>query len=474
MKIFKIIIKISFCAALLTSSSCNIPKMSIVDEHPNIPMSYKNEKDTNNIAIVNWRNYFTDTNLIALIDTAIKNNQELKIILKELEVSNNEISARRGEYLPFVNLNFGSGPDRSGKYTWNGQSEEDWKNNNQKPKYLGDYLISANATWEIDVWKKLRNAKKSAVMRFLADVEGKNFMITNLIAEIADSYYELLTLDNLLNLIETNIAIQDNALKAAQIQKDAAKVTQLAVNRFEAQLFNTKNLKYEVLQRITETENRINFLTGRYPKHINRQSDNFMSMDVSITQSGIPAQLLNNRPDIKRSEYLLKASKLDVSSARASFFPNIALRAGLGFQSFNPVYLINPQSIIYNLAGDLVAPLVNRYAIRANFNSASAKQLQALYNYDQTILNAYIEVINQLSKNENFTQSFKMKSQEVETLVESVSIANNLFNSARADYAEVLLTQRDALESKMQLIEIKQKLLESKVNLYRALGGGWN
>ena len=130
--------------------------------------------------------------------------------------------------------------------------------------------------------------------------------------------------------------------------------------------------------------------------------------------------------------------------------------------------------MLYNLAGDLVAPVINRNAIIANYNSANSKQIAAVLNYEQTILSAYVDVLNQLAKIENFSKSYSTKSKEVEILVQSINIANNLFNSARADYAEVLLTQREALEAKMELIEIQAKQLNAKVNIYRALGGGWN
>ncbi|MCC6836812.1 MAG: TolC family protein, partial [Cytophagales bacterium] len=160
-------------------------------------------------------------------------------------------------------------------------------------------------------------------------------------------------------------------------------------------------------------------------------------------------------------------------AARANFYPSLGIHAGIGFQAFNPVYLISPESMMYNLAGDLMAPLINRNAIKAAYNTANAQQVQAVYNYEQTILNAYLDVLNQLSKINNYNQSFETKNKEVEILVRSIGIANNLFNSARADYAEVLLTQREALESKMELVEIKMKQLNAKVNVYRALGGGW-
>jgi NodT family efflux transporter outer membrane factor (OMF) lipoprotein len=304
-------------------------------------------------------------------------------------------------------------------------------------------------------------------------VEGRNFQITNLIAEIANSYYELMALDNQLNIIQQNIAIQTDALQIVKQQKEAAKLTQLAVNRFEAQLLNTKNLQYEIQQRIIETENRLQFLSGGFPRQIRRSSTAFDSIRLDSVAIGLPSQLLKNRPDIRQAELELAAAKLDVKVARANFYPSFRIQGGVGFQAFNASYLINPKSVLYNLGGDLIAPLVNRNAIKAQYYSANARQIQSVYNYQQTILKAYVDVVNQLSGVQNYARSYETKSQEVEILLQSIEISNSLFKSARADYLEILLTQREALESKMELVEIKQKQLNAKVNIYRALGGGW-
>ena len=160
--------------------------------------------------------------------------------------------------------------------------------------------------------------------------------------------------------------------------------------------------------------------------------------------------------------------------AKANFYPSFSLTAGIGLQAFNPLYLIKPESILYNLAGDAVGPLINKNAIKATYFNANANQIQAVYQYEQSILNAHIEVVNELSRMDKFTKSYETKAKEVNILAESVIISNKLFRSARADYIEVLLTQREALESKIDLIEIKLKQLDAKVNIYKALGGGWN
>ena len=188
---------------------------------------------------------------------------------------------------------------------------------------------------------------------------------------------------------------------------------------------------------------------------------------------GLPSQLLRNRPDIRSAELQLEAAKLDVEVARANFLPSFKFSSGLGFQAYNPLFLINPSSIVYNIMGDMIAPLVNKNAIKAIYLNANAAQIQSVYNFERSVLTAHIEVVNQLTKMNNMTKSYETKSKEVEILSQSVLISNSLYRSARADYIEVLLTQREALEAKIDLIEIKKKQLEAKVNLYKALGGGW-
>jgi len=446
------------------------------NENRYTPASYGNgSTDTINSATINWRKIFSDPNLIALIDTALKNNQELNITLMEIEVAKNDVKAKTGEYLPFGGLRLGGGAEKTSRYTRNGVVEEnlDIEPGTPFPQVLGDFVVSAEFSWELDIWGKLRNAKKAAVSRYLGSIEGKNFMVTKLVSEIAGEYYELLALDNQLEFVKQNIDIQSNALLVVKQQKEAAKVSQLAVNRFEAQLLNTQNLQYEIQQRIVETENHINFLVGRFPQPVARDPSVFNNLTLDSIYVGVPSQLLSNRPDIRQAERELAASKLDVKSARASFYPSIRLSAGIGFQAFNPAVWFNPASLIGNFVGDLVAPLINRNALKAAYNTANARQVEAVFNYEQSILNGYVDVVNQLSAIKNYTASYNTKAKEVQILTQSVDISINLFNSARADYMEVLLTQREALHTRMELIEIKMKLLHSQVNLYKALGGGW-
>lgn len=464
---------LSICLAF---ASCKIPAITQPVENRSVPESYNNSGDTTNIASIRWRNFFTDPNLVSLIDTALKNNQELQITLQEIEITKNDIRSRQGQLLPAVGAKIGVGVEKPGRYTSQGAGDASTEITPGKevPDPLMDYTGAVYANWEVDIWKKLHNAKKAAISRYLSSIEGKNFVLTSLIAEVADSYYELLALDNQLEIVRQNIGLQKNALEIIKVQKEATRATELAVQKFKAEVLNSQSLEFEILQKIKECENKINLLLGRYPKEIPRDKSDFLSLLPSAVKSGIPSQLLANRPDIKKAELELAAAKLDVKVARAEFYPSLGISAALGFQAFKPSYLVKfPESMLYSLAGDLAGPLINRNGIKAEFYNANSRQLQAMYNYERTILSGYLEVSSQLSNISNLEKRYELKSEEVNALTRSIDISNDLFKSARADYLEVLMTQRDALESKLELVETKKEQLIAVTNIYMDLGGGW-
>lgn len=463
-------------AVTLFVVACKVPAVTTINENRQTPDTYNSNTDTANSASIRWRDFFTDPDLVNLIDSALQKNQELMITLQEVQIAKNDIRFREGAILPSVGVRGGIGVEKVGLYTSQGAGDASTEITPGKevPEYLMDYTVMAYANWEVDIWHKLRNAKKAAITRYLSTLEGRNFVITNLVAEIASSYYELLALDNQLQIVKQNIELQKNALEIVKVQKEAARATELAVKKFEAEVLGSQSLEYDIAQRIKETENRINFLLGRFPQPIVRNQSALIDLVPATVKTGIPSQLLLNRPDIRQAELDLVAAKLDVKVARAEFFPSLGISAGLGLQAFKPSYLFRfPESMLMSLAGDLAGPLINRRAIEAEFRNANARQWQALYNYEKTVLNAYLEVSTQLSRIDNLDKSYGLKTQQVSALTRSIEISQDLFKSARADYLEVLMTQRDALESKLELIETKKEQLNAVVNIYRGLGGGW-
>lgn len=466
-----------FALFLLSFAACKPLEIKQRAENRNVPEKYGTaNSDSTNTGKIRWNNYFSDPNLQALISQALQNNQELNIILQEIEIAKNEVSAKKGEYLPTVGVKAGAGVDKVSRYTNIGAMEKNTEiePGREMPEPLFDFGVGVQATWETDIWGKLHNATKAQLQRYFASVEGKNFMVTNLISEIADSYYELLALDNELLVVNENIKIQNNALEVVNDLKKFARSNKLAIKRFQAQVLKTQGMQYDIKQKITETENKINYLIGRFPQPVQRNQHAFDKLVPQTIHSGIPADLLENRPDIKQAEYELAASKLDIKSAKARFYPSLDIAAGVGLQAFDPTYLVKPESFAASLLGELTAPLINKRAIKAAYRNANARQVQAVLHYEQTILGAYIEVANQLSKVKNLENGLDVKTREVDALNESIGISNDLFKYARADYMEVLLTQRDALESKFELIEKKVNQLKTSVAIYRSLGGGWD
>jgi NodT family efflux transporter outer membrane factor (OMF) lipoprotein len=468
---------IGMAGICLLLANCKVPSPVQMPASKPVPSAFGGTSDTMNIAALQWRNFFADPYLTNLIDTALQNNQELLMTLQEIEMTRNDIRVKQGQLSPMVRAGGGIGVDKVGRYTSTGAGDAstEIKPGKEVPEWLPDQRLGVYANWEVDIWKKLRNSKKAAITRYLATVEGKNFVVTNLIAEIANSYYELLALDNQLELVRQTIELQQNALGIVKVQKEASRATELAVKKFEAEVLNSQSLEFDILQKIKERENAVNFLLGRYPQPIARDKSAFLDRMPQPVQTGIPSQLLAKRPDIKQAELELAAAQLDVKVARAEFYPSFEISSSLGFDAFNPAYLVRiPESLVFSLAGDLAGPLINKNAITAEFNNANARQIQALYNYDRTVLNAYIEVSTELSKLDNLQQAYQLKSKEVEALTSSIDISNDLFKSARADYLEVLMTQRDALDSRLELIETKLHQFNSVTNIYRSLGGGWN
>lgn len=459
--------------------SCGIPKVTTKENEVALPEQFttSSTQDTISSAQIKWKDYFDDKNLLELIEETLNNNKELQIVLQKVAMAQNEIQVRKGEYLPNVGLGVSGDVDKVGEFTRNGAVEQNLaiKEGKEFPDPLTNIAVGVYSTWEVDLWKKLRNAKKVAYLEYLATQEGKNLLITNLIAEVADSYYELLALDSQLANLEKNIAIQKNALEIVKLLKESGRTTSLAVKRFEAEVQKNQSELYNIQQEIIETENKINFLVGRLPQPIKRDASQFLETEPTFVRLGIPSQLLENRPDVRKAQFELEAAKLNIKVAKANFYPSLGIKAGLGFEAFNPEFLLeSPASLFYRASGELIAPLVNRNAIKAYYKNASAKQIQTAYEYEQTLLNAYIEVLNLVSKIDNLENNYDLKNQQVASLDESVEISNLLFQSARADYMEVLLTQRDVLEAKMALIETRKKQLTTMVQLYRALGGGWN
>lgn len=445
-----------------------------------LPENYSEKNDSTNLAELKWQNFFEDENLKALIDIGLKNNLDLLKLSQRMEAANAAYRFQKNLLLPSVDAFVNVGQTKFGKYTMDGVGNFDTnfsKNIEEAQKmktHLPDFHVGLQASWEIDIWGKLSNRKKSAYARFLASKEGKNLLLTNLIVDIATTYYELLALDNELSIIrETNFLLQD-ALTLISLQKQAGEANALAVEQFEAQLLSSKTLESEINLQVSICENKLNMLLGRYPQPITRDI-NALNKPVSWKKNtGVPLQLLRNRPDIRQAEYELIATKANVKAAKAAFYPSLAINGNIGFQSFNAaMWLLYPQSLAYNVLGGLVAPLLNRNQIKAAYNISKTEQAEAIYQFQYAVLNGFTEVNNQLAAINAMEKALDYKSKQTEILTRSVETSSSLFRSGRASYLEVLMAQKNALNSRLELVKVKQSQMNAFVNMYKALGGGW-
>ncbi|MFN8436535.1 MAG: TolC family protein [Cytophagales bacterium] len=475
MKAFYILI-ISYLLFGCKTESFNTFNNSAKKELPN---KFHLAKDSATTSTLPYQKIFRDSLLVNLIDTALERNLDLKIALQRIEISKAQLLANKGKLFPYISGNASAGVTKFGKYTSDGVGNYDvqYSTNISKaeivPQVLPDYFVGLQASWEVDIWKKLTDAKKSSYYKLLASQEFKNYSVSSLVAIVADLYFELQALDFELEIVKQTVELQTKQQEIIELEKQSGRANELAVQQFEAQALNFKTIETELKQRIIIIENTLNTLMVHYDKPVKRTYTKYLDNEIIESQVGIPTDLLQNRPDIRQAEMNLQALNFNVNAARKAFYPKLNITGLAGFQTFNFKYLIDPASVTYNLVGGLVAPLINRSAIKSDFKMAKAMQLEALYEYQKTILNAYREVNTQIAILNNLSTAFELKQKEVNKLSDAIVTVSELYQRGRATYLEILYTRKSAFLANIELIQIKKKQYEASVLLYKALGGGW-
>lgn len=470
---------ITILAAGLLSAGCTHYKSVIIAPKAHLPPAYTSHTDSLNTAMLPADIFLNDSLLSRLIDTAFLANPDLSTAFQQIQMAEAQWHYQGAARLPTVDLNLSAGLERYGNYTMNGVGNYDTNlspniNDRQHiPNPTPDYFAGFRSSWEIDIWGKLKNQQKAALSRFLAGQSGYQWLRTELTADIATQYYELLALDQEATIIRKNIKLQQDALEIVKAQKIGGRATELAVQQFTAQLADTRALAYRNAQQATETENQLNWLTGGFGRRISRDTS-IMSLPLPATlHTGVPAQLLLNRPDIRQAELELKALNADIRSARAAFFPSLTLTPYMGYNAFNASLLFNPGSAVFGIIGGLTAPVFNRGKIKAEYNYKIAEAKAALFHYQKLALTGYREVLDHLKGMENNSRYYALKADEVIALRRAVSVANELYLVGRASYLEVITAQGNLLKAELEQAMAKKDIYLASIGLYRALGGGW-
>ncbi|WP_298741336.1 TolC family protein [uncultured Chitinophaga sp.] len=458
---------------------CRLHQPLVLPQPGKLPDTFNNSSDTTGIGSVPWQQFFKDPYLRDLIDSALRHNYELQSAGERVKISGAVLMAAKHAWLPAASINASAGVEKYGDYTLNGVGNFDTNlspniNKDQRiPDPTPDLFLGLRSSWEIDMWGKLKDRKKAALMHFLASAEGKRLVTTLLVAEVASHYYELIALDSELVVLQKNIDLQESALATVSIQMEAGRATLLAQQQFQAQLLDTRSRQYTTRQRLLQVETRLNYLLGRFPQPVPRGKQLTVDTLSAAWKPGVPSQLLVNRPDIRQAELELGAAKADISAARKAFLPSLNITPYAGYNAFKAGLLLNPGSFAYGVLGSITAPLFNQKQLSAQYQMTHANTKIAWNNYQQQILRAYQEVAVALGNIDNQQQVYKLKSAEVGVLQNAVATANDLFLAGYASYLEIITAQKSVLEAELSLIQARKEMLAGTVQLYQALGGGW-
>ncbi len=426
--------------------------------------------DTSSVALISWREFFRDTELQNLIGTALTNNFDLRIAIKRIEENQAYVRQTRYARLPAVNAQLAASTVTPSRNSLNGLSLENFIGT----RHLEDYSANLSLTWEVDIWGRIRRQNEATLAQFLQTQEAAKAVRTSLVASVATGYFNILLLDAQLDVAKRNIALGDSIVRLIRFQKKSGDVTELAVQQAEAQRQAANLLRSQLEQELVIEQNGIRQLLGDWPGAIARNSrlTTYPVADTLLT--GVPAQLLANRPDVRVSELNLVAANARAGVAEASLYPALTITGSSGLNSFQAGnWFALPNSLFYNLAAGLVQPVFGRRQLKTQLDVSRIQREVALIQFQQNLNAAVADVSNALVRNEKLQEQERIATSRAQTLQGAINNAKLLFKSGMATYLEVITAQSNALQAELILADIKRQRLGAMVEIYRSLGGGW-
>ncbi|MAW95895.1 MULTISPECIES: efflux transporter outer membrane subunit [unclassified Leeuwenhoekiella] len=418
--------------------------------------------DSTNVALISWDELFSDPLLQNLIAEGLEENIDIRVALENINAA--EAYFKQGKLAYFPTLN------GTAQYT-----RQELSSNSQfggQFSTLDVYQVSGGLSWEADIWGKIRSNKRAFAASYLQSVEAHRAVKTQLIASIASGYFQLLALDEQLRVTQATIETRSSSLETTKALKEAGNVTEVGVKQTEAQLYTAQAINLDILKQIRLQENSLSILLGREPGPINRSELLDQTINTPL-KTGVPAELLSNRPDVRAAEYgLINAFEL-TNVARSNFYPSLTLNATGGFQSLDFSKLFDTTSLFATIVGGLTQPIFNGRKIRTQYEVAQAQQEQAKLNFRKALLDATREVSDALYSYEIATEKLEVKQNELDAYDLATGYSEELLENGLANYLEVLTARENALNSSLDLINTRYNQLQAIVNLYSALGGGW-
>jgi outer membrane protein, multidrug efflux system len=461
----KNIIRISvLIGASFLMQSCLVAKKY---ERPNLKAeeSFRTEiveKDTTSLANVEWNKVFTDPQLQQYINEGLKSNYDIQIAAQNIAAA--EASMKRGKagYYPTVNI----------AATWTHQETSKNSQFGRLFSRIDQYQLSPTLAWEADIWGKTRSTKRAATASYLQTVATNKALQAQVVSSIASIYYQLLSFDAQLKVAEETLKNREKSVEVMKSLKDGGTVNEVGIKQTESQMLATQITIEDIKFNISVLENSLSILLGKTPQHISRSELENQKIDLDIT-TGVPSTLLANRADLIAAEYNLMSTFEQTNIARANFYPAFTITASTGFQSLELGTLLSANSIFANIVTGLTAPIFNGRQVKTNYEIAKSNQQRAFLQYEKAFVEATQEVSNAFASYENETKKIEIRTQQVEMLKKAVEYSDELLTYGMVNYLDVITASDTALNAELSLIDNKYKQLNAIINLYRALGGGW-
>lgn len=461
-KIFSVLFSLFIITSCITREKYESPKDAI---NENLFRTDFLAKDSVSLATVSWKEIFTDPVLQKHISKALENNLDVRVALQNINAANSYLKQSKAAYLPTLS----AGPN----YTFQTQSlnTQSAQILNQR-NYGNQFDVTANIGWEADFWGKLKSQEKAQLATYLGTVSAHQAVKSDLVASVASAYFQLLIFDDQKRIINETIALRKKNLETTSALKDAGTLTEVAVQQSQALVYNAESLLISIDIQIALLENTMSILMNEPSHSIERTTIASQKMPINLAL-GYPANLLENRPDVKAAEYnLMNAFEL-TNVAKAQFYPSLRVSASGGIVAKDLDQLFSANSLFANVIAGLAQPLLNKRQIKTQYEVSMANKEIAYLNFRKSVLTAGKEVSDALKVYQSQDDFINLKKKEMMAYKKSVDYSQELVNYGMANYLEVINATVNQLNAELNISNAEYSKLDAGIELYRALGGGW-
>ncbi|MCS4301561.1 NodT family efflux transporter outer membrane factor (OMF) lipoprotein [Chryseobacterium sp. BIGb0232] len=399
----------------------------------------------------------------------MEKNAEISIAIISLEQVELNYRQSKQSLLPIIGFTAGSSRSWISKNSLNGSLVEQFSSRN----YIDDFDTSVRLSWEADIWGKAKLQKEQALIGYFMQKENLSALKTRIITQVAQAYYNLIALDEQLKIAQTNVFLSDKTLEMTKLQYQYSLTSSVGVAQSEAQKKTAEMIIPVAKKNIAVQENALSILCGQYPNAIERAGYLESTNTLADFETGVPVDMLANRPDVKAAEYDLMISNVRTNLAKIDMYPTFSITASSGLNSFNFSNWINiPGSLIKNMGVNLTQPIFNKAALKTAYKIAELNQEKLDKKFKQTIIIAAGEVADALAIIKNTDEQLFLATEKGKSLTKASEDVDLLYKNAKANYLEVIIAQNNALENELEIIAMKKEKLTSIIVLYRSLGGG--